>query len=95
MICLQKTEKDWMNFLKNKLCSAQTDKKTIKKMEALIVHPKNQMELNALKSVMKDMGIRYEKFHTRGMKTQPAERKAPVKKDKPATNYKDKPKTKL
>jgi len=64
-------------------------------MEALIVHPKNQMELNALKSVMKDMGIRYEKFHTRGMKTQTTERKAPVKKDKPANNFKDKPKTKL
>ena len=54
------------------------------KMESLIVHPKNQMELNALKSVMKDMGIRYEKFHTRGAKTQnfeprttPVTRKAP------------------
>ena len=33
-------------------------------MESLIVHPKNQMELNALKTVLKDMGIRYEKFHT-------------------------------
>lgn len=34
-------------------------------MESLIVHPKNQMELNALKSTLKDMGIRFEKFHTR------------------------------
>lgn len=57
-------------------------------MESLIVHPKNQMELNALKSVMKDMGIRYEKFHTRNMKTQkstPAPTKTP-------RNFKDKPK---
>ncbi len=46
------------------------------------------------KSVMKEMGIRYEKFHTRGMKTQTTERKAPVKKEKPANNFKDKPKTK-
>ncbi|MCY0969831.1 DUF2683 family protein [Chryseobacterium wangxinyae] len=64
-------------------------------MEALIVHPKNQMELNALKSVMKDMGIRYEKFHTRGMKTQTVERKAPAKKENPVKNFKDKPKTNL
>jgi hypothetical protein len=64
-------------------------------MEALIVHPKNQMELNALKSVMKDMGIRYEKFHTRNTKTQPFLSKTPVKKDKPVRNFKDKPKTDL
>jgi len=63
-------------------------------MEALIVHPKNQMELNALKSVMKDMGIRYEKFHTRGAKTQNFEpRVTAPKKEKPARNFKDKPKT--
>ena len=31
-------------------------------MESLIVHLKNQMELNALKSVMKEMGIKYENF---------------------------------
>jgi len=40
-------------------------------MESLIVHPKNQMELNALKSVMKEMGIKFEKFHTRNMKNLP------------------------
>lgn len=34
-------------------------------MESLIVHPKNQMELNALKATLKDMGIKFEKFHTR------------------------------
>ena len=50
------------------------------------------MELNALKSVMKDMGIRYEKFHTRGAKTQKFETKAPVKKDKPVRDFKDNPK---
>lgn len=61
-------------------------------MEALIVHPKNQMELNALKDVMKDMGIRYEKFHTRNTKTQPFLTKNIVKKEKPARNFKDKPK---
>lgn len=61
-------------------------------MEALIVHPKNQMELNALKSVMKDMGIRYEKFHIRGAKTQNFEARTPVKKDKPVRDFKDKPK---
>jgi hypothetical protein len=62
-------------------------------MEALIVHPKNQMELNALKDVMKDMGIRYEKFHTRNSKTQPFLTKNIIKKDKPVRNFKDKPKT--
>ena len=52
------------------------------------------MELNDLKSVMKDMGIRYEKFHTRGAKTQNFEpRTTPVKKDKPLKTFKDKPKT--
>ncbi len=34
-------------------------------MESIIVHPKNSMELTALKSVLKDMGIEFEKFHTR------------------------------
>ena len=63
-------------------------------MEALSVHPKNQMEPNALKSVMKDMGIRYEKFHTRGAKTQNFEpRTKTEKKDKPLKTFKDKPKT--
>jgi len=64
-------------------------------MEALIVHPKNQMELNALKSVMKDMGIRYEKFHTRGAKTQIFEPRTPAKKENTKKNFKDKPKTNL
>ena len=34
-------------------------------MESIIVHPKNPMELSALKNVLKDMGIEFEKFHTR------------------------------
>lgn len=47
-------------------------------MESLIVHPKNQMELNALKSTLKDMGIKFEKFHTRTSATpKPAAKKAP------------------
>ena len=65
-------------------------------MESLIVHPKNQMELNALKSVMKDMGIRYEKFHTRNTKTSPKpEHKTPPKKDLKPGSFKNKPKTDL
>lgn len=44
-------------------------------MESLIVHPKNQMELNALKSVLKDMNIKFEKFHTRDAKKNPFEKK--------------------
>jgi len=61
-------------------------------MEALIVHPKNQMELNALKSVMKEMGIRFEKFHTRGAKTQNFEPRPAAKKEKSAKDFKSKPK---
>ena len=63
-------------------------------MESLIVHLKNQMELNALKSVMKDMGIKYEKFHTRNNKTNPfVEKKTPPKKTtKPSKSFKEKPK---
>lgn len=33
-------------------------------MESIIVHTKNSMELNALKSVLKEMNIKFEKFHT-------------------------------
>lgn len=38
-------------------------------MESIIVHTKNSMELTALKSVLKEMGIKYEKFHTRNTNT--------------------------
>lgn len=34
-------------------------------MESIIVHTKNAMELNALKSVLKEMNINFEKFHTK------------------------------
>ena len=34
-------------------------------MESIIVHTKNAMELTALKSVLKDMNIEFEKFHTK------------------------------
>jgi hypothetical protein len=34
-------------------------------MESIIVHPKNPMELSALKSVLKDMNIRYERTQTK------------------------------
>ena len=63
-------------------------------MESLIVHLKNQMELNALKSVMKEMGIKYEKFHTRNNKTNPfVEKKISAKKAVKATkHFKEKPK---
>ena len=62
-------------------------------MESLIVHPKNQMELNTLKSVMKDMGIRFEKFHTRNHNAapKPEPRTSTNKGEKPARNFKDKP----
>ena len=52
------------------------------------------MELNALKSVMKEMGIKYEKFHTRNNKTNPfVEKKISSKKAVKATkNFKEKPK---
>lgn len=48
-------------------------------MESIIVHPKNQMELNALKSVLKDMNIKFEKFHTRHAKANPFEKKTAQK----------------
>lgn len=59
-------------------------------MESIIVHPKNQMELNALKGVLKEMGIKFEKFHTRNTKTNPfVEKKMEAKKtDKPYKNKK-------
>ena len=44
------------------------------------------MELNALKSTLKEMSIKYEKFHTRNSKTSTFAPKKTVPK-----NYKDKP----
>lgn len=34
-------------------------------MESIIVHPKNAMELSALKSVLKEMNIKFEKAHVK------------------------------
>lgn len=48
-------------------------------MESLIVHPKNQMELNALKATLKDMGIKFEKFHTRTLASAKTPAKKPIK----------------
>ena len=61
-------------------------------MESLIVHPKNQMELNALKSVMKDMGIKFEKFHTRNHNSASKLEDTTDRSARPARNFKDKPK---
>ncbi|ROI08066.1 hypothetical protein EGI11_10450 [Chryseobacterium sp. H3056] len=63
-------------------------------MESLIVHPKNQMELNALKSVMKEMGIKFEKFHTRNMKNLPEkqEKNSVSKKENSPTSARKYPK---
>lgn len=61
-------------------------------MESIIVHPKNQMELNALKSVLKDMNIKFEKFHTRNAKANPFEKKtAPKSVHKTAIKPKENP----
>ncbi len=61
-------------------------------MESLIVHTKNQMELNAVKSVLKEMGIKFEKFHTRDSKHNPFEK--PIKKSAPKSlkTFKENPK---
>lgn len=58
-------------------------------MESLIVHPKNQMELNSLKSTLKEMGIRFEKFHTRTSAPQNA---APTPKKTGSAGYDSKKK---
>ncbi|PWN58750.1 hypothetical protein DBR39_19255 [Chryseobacterium sp. KBW03] len=34
-------------------------------MESIIVHPKNAMELSALKTVLKEMNIKFEKAHVK------------------------------
>ncbi len=43
------------------------------------------MELNALKATLKEMGIRFEKFHTRGSRPQQDSRPAPKTNRKPKT----------
>ncbi len=61
-------------------------------MESLIVHTKNQMELNAVKGVLKEMGIKFEKFHTRDSKHSPFAK--PEKKHAPKTlkSFRENPK---
>ena len=34
-------------------------------MESIIVHPKNPMELSALKNVLKEMNIKFERAHVK------------------------------
>ncbi|KFF20614.1 MULTISPECIES: hypothetical protein [Chryseobacterium] len=58
-------------------------------MESIIVHPKNPMEMSALKSVLKDMNIRYERtqtkntFHTEKVAKKIFDKKNPEKPSKP------------
>ena len=61
-------------------------------MEALTVYPKNQTELNALKSVLKDMNIKFEKFHTRNSKKNPFENAGPKPAKKLVKSKKENPK---
>lgn len=62
-------------------------------MESIIVYPKNSMEMNALKSVLRDMNIKFERYHTKNAKTQ---EKIYVKKiDKATKPQKNSPKTGL
>ena len=63
------------------------------KMESLIVHPKNQMELSAIKSVLREMGIKFERSNFKNQKT---EQKIFNKKvEKFNKDLKNKPKTGL
>lgn len=39
-------------------------------MESIIVHPKNQMEMSALKSALKEMNIKFEKHYAKNLKTE-------------------------
>ncbi len=66
-------------------------------MESIIVHPKNPMELSALKSALKEMGIKYEKFHGRNTQKSPFSDKKTSgnKTEKSTKNFNAKPKTDL
>lgn len=67
-----------------------------KTMESIIVYPKNSMEMSALKSVLKDMNIKFEKFHTRNAKTTPeVQEKIFAKKMDKSSKPKNNPKTNL
>ena len=64
-------------------------------MESIIVYPKNSMELSALKSVLKDMNIKFEKNNHRNPSKSPkTEEKIFAKKiEKSVKNIKSNPKT--
>lgn len=49
-------------------------------MESIIVHTKNAMELQAVKTVLKDMNIEFEKFHKNIFHNQKTEKKMHDKK---------------
>lgn len=61
-------------------------------MESIIVHAKNQMELNAVKGVLKEMGIKFEKFHTRDAKKSPYAKPEKKWSQKSPQNFKENPK---
>lgn len=39
-------------------------------MESLLVHPKNQMELKAIKTALREMGIKFERHNYKNHKTE-------------------------
>ena len=51
-------------------------------MESYVVHPKNEMELNALKSTLRDMCIKFERYNPAYIQKNPKmEQKVQAKKD--------------
>lgn len=60
-------------------------------MESIIVHTKNAMELQAVKTVLKDMNIEFEKFHKNTFHNQKTVKKMQDKKVE-KINWKTKPK---
>lgn len=59
-------------------------------MESIIVHIKNPMESAAVKNVLKEMGIKYEKFHTRNSNAKPSKGNFESKVTKPSKSTKPK-----
>ncbi|SEF73479.1 hypothetical protein SAMN05421847_0768 [Halpernia humi] len=49
-------------------------------MESIIVHTKNAMELQAVKTMLKDMNIEFEKFHKNTFHNKKTEKKMQDKK---------------
>ncbi|MFC6266994.1 hypothetical protein [Frigoriflavimonas asaccharolytica] len=51
-------------------------------MESYVVHPKNEMELKALKGTLRDMGIKFERYNPAYTQKNPIkEQKVQEKKD--------------